>query len=265
MFAHFFRCGLRELLLGAAGSSLAALVLLVGIQPIGAQTTAVFFDYPGTALNGIVSAQVIAPLQACRSLCTSRSGCVGFDHSSEDGICRLLAAVSSAGESRVSTAATRNLIIGYRPPSNAPAAPSAVQPKPAVARAEPPDISGRKVSYRSIPGDPRPIGWVYINVCRGAPVDADSLRSSINGYVFESLRLIPGRIEQFDRNTTPQCALVPKAVGYASPSAEEWRIGAVLEEMRPLLRPAGVGTRADGLLPMQGSDRYRIDIWLSHE
>ncbi|WP_348629132.1 PAN domain-containing protein [Mesorhizobium sp. WSM4308] len=263
MFAHLFFCGYRELLLRAAGSSLAALVVLVGIQPIGAQTTAVFFDYPGTSLNGVVSAQVIAPLQACRSLCTSRSGCVGFDHSSADNSCRLLAGVSSAGESRASTAATRNLIIGYRPPSNPPATPSAAQPK--VSRAAPPNISGRKVSYRSIPGDPRPIGWVYINVCSGAPVEADSLRSSINGFVFESLRLIPGRIEQFDRSTTPQCALVPKAVGYASPGAEEWRIGAALEEMRPLLRPAGVGTRADGLLPMQGSDRYRIDIWLGHE
>ncbi|ESY92908.1 MULTISPECIES: PAN domain-containing protein [unclassified Mesorhizobium] len=265
MFAHLFRCGFQEFVLGVAGSSLAALVLLVGIQPIGAQTTAVFFDYPGTSLNGFVSAQVIAPLEACRSLCTSRSGCVGFDHSTEGGVCRLLASVGSASQNRLSTAATRNLIAGYRPPSNPPEAPSAVQPKPAVVRSEPPDISGRKVSYRSIPGDPRPIGWVYINVCSGAPVDAASLRSSINGYVFESLRVIPGRIEQFDRNTTPQCALVPKAVGYASPSAEEWRIGAVLEEMRPILRAAGVGTRADGLLPMQGSDRYRIDIWLSHE
>ncbi|WP_411970204.1 PAN domain-containing protein [Mesorhizobium sp. BH1-1-4] len=265
MFAYFFRGGFRELLLGAAGSSLAALALLVGVQPIGAQTATVLFEYPGTALNGSVSAEVIAPLQACRSLCTSRSGCIGFDHSSVSGICRLLASVSSASDNRLSMAATRNVIAGYRPPSNPPEEPSTAQPKPAVAHAQPPDISGRKVRYRPIPGDPRPIGWVYINVCSGAPVDADSLRRSINEFVFESLRLIPGRIEQFDRSTTPQCAQVPKALGYASSSVEEWRIGAALEEMRAILRAAGVGTRADGLLPMQGSDRYRIDVWLSHE
>ncbi|MER8511243.1 hypothetical protein NKJ36_19930 [Mesorhizobium sp. M0142] len=268
MFASLFRCGFLGRLLVAVGASSTALVILAGIQLASAQATAELFDYPVTALDGTVSAKVVAPLQACRSLCSSRSGCVGFDHSSEGSICRLFSIVGSAHQSLVSTAAARNLIAGYRPPSNPPVAPAAtpaVQPKRAVAHPEPPDVSGRKITYRTIPGDPRPIGWVYINVCSGAPVDAESLRRSINDYVFESLRLIPGRIEQFDRDTTPQCTLVPKAIGYSATNAGDRRIGAALEELGSTLRPLGIGTRPDGMLPMQGSDRYRIDIWLSHQ
>lgn len=90
------------------------------------------------------------------------------------------------------------------------------------------------------------------------------MRKSVNDFVFESLRLIPGQLAWFDRSTTPQCAGVPKAVGYVSADAEEWRLGAALKEMGSLLRPLGIGTRADGKLPAGDPDRYRIDIWLSH-
>ncbi|WP_164599379.1 protein kinase domain-containing protein [Rhizobium ruizarguesonis] len=239
---------------------------VAGNDATALQTTAEVFDYPVTALDGFVSAQIIVSLQACRSLCSSRSGCAGFDHSADGGICQLFSSVSSAHQSWPSTAATRNLIVGYRPPSDPPAAPSAVEPTPAVVLSDPPDISGRKVTYHTIPGDPRPIGWVFINVCSGIPawIEPNKLRDIINDYVFKSLRLIPGRIEQFDRATTPQCALAPKALGYAAPNADGRKIGAALEEMRAMLRGA-VERHDEGELPMQGTDRYRIDIWLSHQ
>ncbi|RWM48366.1 MAG: hypothetical protein EOR78_29405 [Mesorhizobium sp.] len=259
MFAYPVRARTAGFVVGALGALLA-----LGIQRTNGQATAEFFDYPGTALKGMASAQMVVPLQQCRSICTSRSGCVGFDHRSDTGVCRLFASVDSAYDSPTFMAGTRSLLPGYRPPSNPPAQSSAVIPQTEPALPDAPDVSGRKVTYRTIPGDPRPIGWVYINVCTGAPVDATSLRSAVNDFVFESLRLIPGRIEQFDRSTTPQCANVPKAIGYASANAEEWRIGAALQEMSPILRPLGIGTRADGKARDQ-TDRYRIDIWLSHQ
>ncbi|RWX58997.1 hypothetical protein EOA24_37390 [Mesorhizobium sp. M2A.F.Ca.ET.039.01.1.1] len=239
-----------------------AAFLSAAVPSANGQSTTELFDYPGTGLKGTVSAQPAVTLQECRLLCSSRSGCFGFDWSG--AMCRLFASVDSAYDSPASTAGTRNLVPGYRPPSNPPARPVAVAPQAEPALPDAPEASGRRVSYRTIPGDPRPIAWVYINVCAGASVDATSLRRSVNDFVFEPLRLIPGQIERFDRDTTPQCASVPKAIGYAAPDADGWRIAAALKEMSPLLRPLGIGTRADGKLPAGDPDRYRIDIWLSH-
>lgn len=260
MFGYSVRRSAVWLALGAVS------LLASGVQRASGQSIAELFSYPGTELVGKVSVQASVPLEQCRSLCSSRSGCLGFDFSSSgsDGVCRLYERVDSARDSLAHSAGTRSMVAGYRLPSNPP-----VQPQPPISQAEPPppealEASGRKVSYRAIAGDPRTIGWVYINVCLGAPVDATSLRKSVNDFVFESLRLIPGQIAWFDRSATPQCAGVPKAIGYVSANADESRIEAALKEMGPLLRPLGIGTRADGKLPAGDPDRYRIDIWLSH-
>lgn len=260
MFAHPARR--RVVFLAAAASSA---FLACGVLPTTGQVTAELFDYPGTALKGVTSAQMVVPLQECRSICSSRSGCVAFEYRSDASACKLFAKVESAFESPMTTAGTKDLVPGYRSPSNPATQPAVLTPQAEPALLEAPDASGRKVTYHGIPGDPRPIGWVYVNVCSGAPVNATSLRNSVNGFVFESLRLIPGRIEQFDRSTTPQCARVPKAIGYAAEDTEEWRVGAALQEMGPILRPLGIGIRADGKLRSGDADRYRIDIWLSHQ
>lgn len=99
MLAGGLRRGMAGLLLGLAGA-LAAVVPPTGILPANAQSTGEFFDYPQTLLNGTVSATVSVPLKSCRNLCFARSGCIGFDYSSSDGVCRLFANVAGAGESR---------------------------------------------------------------------------------------------------------------------------------------------------------------------
>ncbi|TPN15909.1 hypothetical protein FKO01_38800 [Mesorhizobium sp. B2-3-3] len=241
-------------------------LLASGVQRTNGQSMGELFSYPESELSGKVSVQASVPLEQCRSLCSSRSGCLGFDFSSSNGasVCKLFEKVDSAHNSPEHTAGTRTLVAGYPPPSNPP-----LQPLPPLSQTnssapEASDVSGRKVSYRGIPGDRRPIGWVYINVCSGAPVNASALRKSVNDFVFEALRLIPGRIERFDRNKAPQCSGVPKAIGYVSANAEKWRVVAALKEMEPLLRSLGIGARADGTLSTRDAEDYRIEIWLSH-
>lgn len=113
-----------------------AAILFAGIQAAGAQSSDILFNYPQTVLNGPVSATVSIPLlESCRKLCSTRSGCIGFDYSSSGGICRLFSAVVRGEDSQDHTAGTRSLIPGYRPPTNSPAPPPpevvAVQPPPA--------------------------------------------------------------------------------------------------------------------------------------
>ncbi|RWM48378.1 MAG: hypothetical protein EOR78_29465 [Mesorhizobium sp.] len=132
------------------GVAFAAAALWPGIQTAGAQSTDVFFDYPQTMLNGPVSATVTIPvLESCRRLCSTRSGCIGFDYSSPGGLCRLFSAVVGAGDSQDHTAATRSLIPGYRPPTNPPAPPA---PVPEVAAVEPPPASFSRFLNRDLTG-----------------------------------------------------------------------------------------------------------------
>ncbi|MER8629699.1 PAN domain-containing protein [Mesorhizobium opportunistum] len=136
MLAGGLRRGMAGLLLGLAGA-LAAVVPPTGILPANAQSTGEFFDYPQTLLNGTVSATVSVPLKSCRNLCFARSGCIGFDYSSSDGVCRLFANVAGAGESPPHIAGTRSLVMGYRPPANPPvAAQPTSQPSQGASEAE---------------------------------------------------------------------------------------------------------------------------------
>lgn len=113
-----------------------AVVLVCGLAPLQlssagftrAQPTGGLYDYPLTALNGSVSAEVSVPMPRCRQICLSRSGCAGYDHSSA-GICRIFATVGGARQSNDYNASTRALIPNYRDPANLPP-PSAPEPEP---------------------------------------------------------------------------------------------------------------------------------------
>ncbi|WP_245318359.1 MULTISPECIES: PAN domain-containing protein [unclassified Mesorhizobium] len=118
------------LLLAVIGAIAAAVILPSGVRPASAQSTEELFRYPQTFLNGVVSATVSVPLDSCSNLCAARSGCAGFDHSSDGGVCRLFASVAGAGQSQGHTAATRSLVTGYRQPMNPPAPPQASEPSP---------------------------------------------------------------------------------------------------------------------------------------
>ncbi|QKC99978.1 PAN domain-containing protein [Mesorhizobium sp. NZP2298] len=136
MLARGLRHGIAGLLLGLAVAIVAAVVPSGGVRPANAQSVGEFFDYPRTLLKGTVSATVSLPLDTCRKLCSARSGCVGFDHSSSDGLCRLFASVGGADGSQPHIAGTRSLVTGYRPPANPPM--GAPSPKPAEAVAPAP-------------------------------------------------------------------------------------------------------------------------------
>jgi hypothetical protein len=79
-----------------------------------------FFKYPDTVINGIDSAQLPKSLDECRKICTSRSGCAGFDYTEKGNKCRMFLSVGSAKEAVGSVAETRALISGYKEPSNPP-------------------------------------------------------------------------------------------------------------------------------------------------
>ncbi|RVC84033.1 hypothetical protein EN745_00360 [Mesorhizobium sp. M4A.F.Ca.ET.022.05.2.1] len=127
MLAHGLRHGIAGLLLGVAGA-VAAVVPPTGIRPANAQSVGEFSDYPQTLLNGTVSATISLSLESCRKLCSARSGCVGFDHSSNGDVCRLFATVGGADESQPHIAGTRSLATGYRPPANPPVAAQPTEP-----------------------------------------------------------------------------------------------------------------------------------------
>ncbi|MBB4189305.1 hypothetical protein GGE07_005987 [Sinorhizobium terangae] len=100
----------------------AAVITVVSAQTLSAQeagNAGELLDYPGTFLNGLVTAEVLMTPDKCRKLCTDRSGCVGFDHSSSTNQCRLFGGIASAREDTASTAGTRYPITGYREPTPA--------------------------------------------------------------------------------------------------------------------------------------------------
>lgn len=131
-----------------AVASVATALQCSGSRPANAQSVEVLFDYPQTVLSGPVSATVKVPSESCRKLCSTRSGCVGFDHSSSGDICRLFSAVVGAGDSQAHTAGTRGLIAGYRPPTNPPAAPAPEQ----VVAVPPPSASFTRFRNRDLTG-----------------------------------------------------------------------------------------------------------------
>lgn len=73
-----------------------------------------FMSYQGTALNGFSTANVQLEPERCRKVCSERSGCVGFDHSSGTNECRLFGAVSGARDDSSFNASTRYPVPGYR-------------------------------------------------------------------------------------------------------------------------------------------------------
>ncbi|MER8522969.1 PAN domain-containing protein [Mesorhizobium sp. M0220] len=73
-------------------------------------------------MHGTVSATVGVPLESCKEFCSTRSGCLGFDYSSSDQICRLFASVGGASQNQQYIAGTRSLVTGYLPPANPPVA-----------------------------------------------------------------------------------------------------------------------------------------------
>ncbi|MER8511263.1 PAN domain-containing protein [Mesorhizobium sp. M0894] len=134
MSADGSRYRVVELLTALLSTVAAAVVQSVAVWPANAQSTEVLFDYPQTFLNGIGTAQVSVPMESCRNLCSTRSGCAGFSYSSAASLCSLFSSVDGASENRLYTAGTRSLIIGYHPPTNPPAA-----------AAQPPKVNGLNV------------------------------------------------------------------------------------------------------------------------
>lgn len=102
--------------------TLLTLLHLAFTTPVSAQTTTgdALFHYPDTTLTGAISGTLNVPLENCRRICIERTGCVGFDHSTQDNACRVFSSVELAHENRSSVAATRSLIDGYKAPSNPP-------------------------------------------------------------------------------------------------------------------------------------------------
>lgn len=97
----------------------AAVMTVVLAQTLSAQETGSrgeLLDYPGTLLSGLVTAEVLMTPDKCRKLCTERSGCAGFDHSSSTNQCRLFGRITSAREDTATTAGTRYPITGYKGP-----------------------------------------------------------------------------------------------------------------------------------------------------
>ena len=106
-------------------SLLAAVLLCMSLHPglayaqqpgAGSQ----IFNYPDTAINGLDSARMEKSADECRNICSARSGCAGFDHTSKGNICRIFLSIGSARAETGSTAGTRSLINGYRDPTNPP-------------------------------------------------------------------------------------------------------------------------------------------------
>ncbi|MGI0524781.1 PAN domain-containing protein [Rhizobium giardinii] len=93
------------------------LFALVSASAVFAQDASGLLDYPSTALSGLTTAQVGLSVDQCRKICTERTGCVGFDHSSSKNQCRLFGGIASAKEDSASTAATRYPVPGYREPT----------------------------------------------------------------------------------------------------------------------------------------------------
>ena len=94
----------------------AALLATMSCQYASAQQSGQgqFKDYPGTVLNGLPTATVPLDMESCRKLCSDRSGCAGFDHSSSTNECRIFGAVSGARDNATFTASTRYPVPGYR-------------------------------------------------------------------------------------------------------------------------------------------------------
>lgn len=93
------------------------LVTIMTSQPLFAQDASILQEYPGTTLSGLITAQVKAPEERCRKICTERSGCAGFDISSSTGQCRIFGGIAGARDDSSSTAATRYPVAGYRAPT----------------------------------------------------------------------------------------------------------------------------------------------------
>lgn len=114
------------LLLGVVGAIVVAVVPSGGAA--NAQSAEELFRYPQTLLNGTVSATVSVPLESCREFCSARSGCLGFDYSSSDRVCRLFASIGGASQNQHYIAGTRSLVTGYHPPANPPIAAQTTEP-----------------------------------------------------------------------------------------------------------------------------------------
>ncbi|WP_189354609.1 PAN domain-containing protein, partial [Mesorhizobium sp. M2A.F.Ca.ET.039.01.1.1] len=110
----------RNAATGLRIAAVAAAALSSG-GPAQAQPDGGLLDYPQTSLDGRVSANMTVPLERCAEICSSRSGCVGFDHASGSGICRLFETVVGAAADPSRRAGARSLVPGYHAPANAPA------------------------------------------------------------------------------------------------------------------------------------------------
>ncbi|MER8511262.1 PAN domain-containing protein [Mesorhizobium sp. M0142] len=163
------------LLLALVGAVTAAVVSLVGIRSAKAQSTEELFNYPQTFLNGEVSAKVGIPMESCRKLCSTRSGCAGFDYSFADGLCRLFKNVAGASESQPHIAGTRSLVMGYHPPSNPPVAAQPPEPPIEEATASPPPASFTRFRNRDLTGEAtETIGALDADQCEGMCRSADA-------------------------------------------------------------------------------------------
>lgn len=137
-------------------TGLAVLVLSIGTavaEDVSSQSG--LYLYPDAELSGVVAAQLPKSAEECRSICSSRSGCVGFDHSVSENMCRIFASVTSARQSKTKmVAGSRVLITGFRNPVNMPAAQTPAQPPaPSVARL-PPVQPPKPTVTRCIVADP---------------------------------------------------------------------------------------------------------------
>lgn len=112
-------------LIGSLSKSIVSTAIVIFSLTAGASAQDAgtkLFNYPDTVLNGITSAEISKTLEECRKICSSRPGCVGFDHFADKGTCRIFASVGSAKTAVGGLAETRSLITGYHEPTNPPLA-----------------------------------------------------------------------------------------------------------------------------------------------
>jgi hypothetical protein len=163
---------------------LSSVFLLCGASIVSAQqagSTVDIYLYPDAYLSGAVTAQLNKTAEECRNICSSRTGCMGFDHVTGENMCRLFASVSSAHEAKSGAiAGSRTLLNGFRNPVNMPAAP--------VSRPSPPVVMEAPPVVREAPKPPSPPKPAATRCVVADPTDTPTnVRDGPNGNILTSL------------------------------------------------------------------------------
>ncbi|MBX3584746.1 MAG: hypothetical protein KF810_22960 [Rhizobiaceae bacterium] len=147
---------------------------------------------------------------------------------------------------------------------DAPIAPnrSTVPEPPVVPKFHPVSTADRKVAIADIPGDSRPVVWVYINSCGGqsSPV-AENLRTRLlDSIKSDVLRLAVGKVAYFGPDT-PNCRLASHSLmDFTQQRASRAVADVAKTELMSVLYNYNFSPFQG--LPNAQDDEYRFDVWL---